>query len=108
MAAHPEGPAAAFVAPLGHDVEVAIIQVQHFDATRESRISTKHLARRVLVEDTDALPLRWARILYLEVVEGFLLFHLFRSEGHVVIEIEVASERRDPLEAPAHALLVGG
>src|SRR3546814_6020086 len=42
------------------------------------------------------------------VVISFLALELFRAERHVVVEVEVVAEGRDPGKAPAHAPLEGG
>ena len=39
------------------------------------------------------------------VVVGLALLQFILGEGHVVVAIEVAAERRHPLEAPSHPLL---
>src|SRR5215472_13866386 len=86
VAAHPERPAAAFVATLGHDVEVSVVEVERLDAAREGRVRTEHAAFRVLREHAHALALGGVGVLELEVVESFLLLHLLGSERHVEVE----------------------
>src|SRR5207248_2087989 len=108
MAAHPVGTAAALVAALRHDVEVLVVDTEGIDAARVRRVGAEQLALRILAEDAHALALGHARILHDEVLEGFLALHFLGLEGHVEIEVEVAAEGREPLEAPAHALVIGG
>src|SRR4029078_7768695 len=44
VAAHPGGPAPALVAPLGHYVEVLVVDVEGLDAARVGRIGAEHPA----------------------------------------------------------------
>src|SRR5438105_1391676 len=108
MAAHPVGTAATLVAALRHDVEVLIVDAEGIDAARIRRVGAEQLALRVLEEHAHALALGDAWILHDEVVEGFLALHFLGGEGDVEIEVEVAAEGREPLEAPAHAPVIGG
>src|SRR5215831_647577 len=80
VAPHPERPAAALVASLGHDVEVLVVEVERLDAAREGRIGAEYAALRVLREHAHALALGGIRVLQLEVVERLLPLHLLGSE----------------------------
>src|SRR5262249_62141825 len=70
------------------------------------RVGVKHGAACVFVEDAHARHL---------VAVDFLLFVIVLSvgteflltEGHTVVEVEIAAERRHPGKAPAHALPEG-
>ena len=64
----------------------------------------KHGAGRVLEEDAHARQLVAVDLLPFIVVFG-ILADLVVVERDVVVEVEVAAERRHPREAPAHAPL---
>src|ERR1700730_2752209 len=56
-AAHPELAPAAFVAPLGRQIDVVIRRVQQVDAARIGGIGVKYAAGRILIEDACSLTL---------------------------------------------------
>jgi len=65
------------------------------------------IARRILVEDTDARQLRVRSVEGRVVVGRVALRHAFLREGNAVVEVEVVSSGGHPVEFPAHALLEG-
>src|SRR5438094_871656 len=109
MAAHP-GLRISFrlVAPFRHDVEVLVVDAERIDAARVGRVGAEQLALRVLEEHAHALALFNEGILLDEVVERLLALHFRGREGDVEVEVEVAARGREPLEAPAHALVISG
>src|SRR3974377_127689 len=42
-----------------------------------------------------------------EIVDHTLSCHFFRRERNLEVEIEIASQRRQPFEAPAYAFAIG-
>jgi hypothetical protein len=96
---------AIFVAALGDEIEEVVNAHEDVESARVCGIGMKNFARGVLGEDTGAGTFL-ARKLALAVIVGDLASgFFFRLEGDVIVEIEIASEGRDPLELPAHALL---
>ena len=106
VSSHPEGSAPAFISALGCQIQVVIVDVQFVVSPVVARIAVKNGAALILVEHAVPFALGSLRILYLEVVESVFLCELFRRERYVVVEIEIRIARREPLEIPAHPLLV--
>src|SRR5436190_2433845 len=104
MAAHPERAATVFVAALRDEVEVVVGGVDEVDASRIGRVGVEHVAAVCLCEDAEAFTIRVPRSQRLVVEDGLVL--PLRPERDVVVVVEVVLERRHPLEAPAHPLLV--
>src|SRR6266576_5646910 len=106
MSAHPEGSAPALIPALRRQIQVVIVDVQLVVSPVVARIAVKNRAALILVEHAVPFALGSLRILYLEVVESVFLCKLFRRERHVIVKIEIRIARGDPLEIPAHPLLV--
>lgn len=103
---HAEGQT-VFVAPFGDKIEEVIRAHQNVQSPRIAGIGMKDFARRILGEDAGTRTFFAG-----ELALGVVVLHLasglfFRREGNVIVKIEIASERRDPLKLPAHALLEG-
>src|SRR5215510_14228555 len=96
-----------FVPALGCEIKVLISAVHHIQAAGVAGISVEYGAAAIAIEHADTGRFRFERLLPLIIVIALLAFELLRPEGDAVVIVEVGSERRHPLEGPAHALLVG-
>src|SRR5271166_5113777 len=94
------------VAALGREIEEMIGADQYVETAAIGGISMKDFAGGVLVEHAGARPLL-AREAFDEfvIVKNLAAGLLLRRERHLIIGIEIAAERRHPLEAPTHAAL---
>src|SRR6185436_14142038 len=79
-----------------------------FGAAGKGGIGVENVTRGVLVEDAAARQFVAGIVHRLEIVEDLAARLVGLAERDVVVEVEVAAERRHPLELPAHALVVGG
>ena len=89
--------------------EVVDADARMSPTARVRRIGVEDVAAVVLVEDADAGQLVEAVLLvdpFIVVVE-LARRQVLLGEGHVVVEVEIASVGRNEIELPAHALLVG-
>src|SRR6478609_7315904 len=80
MASYPEGAFAVLVAALRREVEILVVDAERVDAACEGRVRAEDLAL-FPQEHAHPLTLGGERILLDEVVERFLLLHLFGREG---------------------------
>src|SRR3974377_213872 len=94
------------VATFGREIEEMIGSDQDVEAAAIGGIGVKNFPGGVLVEHASARPLL-AREAFNEfvIVKNLAASLLPRRERHLIIGIEIAAERRHPLEAPAHAAL---
>src|SRR5438270_3140725 len=65
----------------------------------------EEISSRVLVKHAGTRSFFTREVLSLVVVIGFVLRDVVWLERNVVVIVEVVSERRHPLKAPAHPLL---
>src|SRR5258708_34578330 len=89
---------------LGNQVEVLVGSVHHVDAPRVARVGVKHRAALVFVEDADALTVHHAGVRSCIVEERRSTLDFLGGKGGLIVKVEIALERRDPLEAPSHPL----
>src|SRR5271170_1591461 len=101
---HREGQT-VFVAALGHQVEVSVSAVYRLGSAPKTGIGMENVAGLVFVEHTDSRRFLAREFRPLEVVIHLALSPFFLRKRHMVVVVEFVSERRNPLEAPAHALL---
>jgi hypothetical protein len=87
--AHPERPAAILVPTLRHHVQIMVMNIQGFIATRVTRVGVEDIGALILEKHAVPLSLAIARRL-LRIVEkrGALCDGVVR-EGHVEVEIEI-------------------
>src|SRR5260221_1445753 len=89
---------------LGNQVEVLVGGIHHIDAPRVARVGVKNRAALVLIEDADALTVHHAGVHSCIVEERRSTLDFLRGKGGLIVKVEIALERGDPLEAPSHAL----
>src|SRR5258707_8169990 len=89
---------------LGNQVEVLVGGIHHIDAPRVARVGVKNRAALVFVEDADALTIHHAGVRSYIVEERRSTFDFLRVKGGLIVKVEIALERGDPLEVPSHAL----
>src|SRR5215471_4000863 len=94
------------IAALGREIEEMIGADQDVETAAIGRIGVKDFAGGVLVEHAGARPLL-AREAFNEfvIVKHLAAGLLLRGERDLIIGIEIAAERRRPVEAPAHPAL---
>src|SRR5579883_334674 len=94
---------AVFIAALGNEIEELVRSDQALETTGVRGVGVENIAGFVPVKDADA-----RRLLGAEALPAIVVFHLagefLRREVNAEIALEVVPERRDPVEAPAHAL----
>src|SRR5262245_61236483 len=86
------------VAALRHGIEKIVAAEQRLGAARKGGVSMEDLAVPVLVEHADARRLLTREPVRAEVIVDVALGDLFRRERDVMVVVEVAPVRRDPLE----------
>src|SRR5258708_19349971 len=92
------------VAPLRREVEVVIGRIHHVHPARVTGISVEDRATVIPVEHADAGALA-SRLVETVVVVGLAPGLLLWRIAHLVVVVETAALRGNPLELPAHALL---
>src|SRR5713101_3034398 len=96
------------VAALRRQVEKHVGAQPTLVSARISGIGMKHDAALILEEHAHPGGFAFGlRLPQFEVVIGGALRQVVLREGHLVVAIEIAAERRDPFETPAHAFLIG-
>src|SRR5260370_20359872 len=89
---------------LGNQVEVLVGGIHHIDAPRVARVGVKNRAALVFVEDADTLTIHHAGVRSCIAEERRSTLDFLRCKGSLIVKVEIALERGDPLEAPSHAL----
>src|SRR2546430_2521059 len=89
VTAYPERSTVAFVAALGREIEVVVVDIHDVDAARVRRVRMKHAILVILVKHADSFTLRTIGILEFVVVKALVARHLCRCERHAKVEIEV-------------------
>src|SRR6516165_3149864 len=98
---------ATLVTSLWCDVEVMIGRVEHVESTGVSGVGVEDLVT-VPEEGADTGHLRAVvDLLCTVVIERFTARQTFRRERDIVVEIEVITHCRDPLERPPEASRLG-
>src|SRR6266849_4516956 len=92
------------ISPLRNQVEVVVGSVHHIDSPRVARVGVKNRAALVFVEHADSLTVRVVGVHSRLVVERRSTVGFLRGKGRLIVKVEIALERGDPLEAPSHAL----
>src|SRR5260370_15226247 len=92
------------ISPFGNEIEVLVGGLHHVDSPRVARVGVKHRAARVLVEHADALTVRIAWIRLRIVVERRSPLDFLGGKGRLIVKVEIARSRGEPLEAPSHPL----
>src|ERR1700679_614725 len=104
---HPVGQVVArtgFVAPLRSEVEIHVGSGQHFVSSAVRGIGVEDLTGPILVEDADSRKFFAYEFPRLVVVIDLSRCDFLLCERHVIVIVEVAVIRREPAEAPTHAL----
>ena len=86
-------------------VEKIIRADKNIETAAVGRIGVEDLARRIPVEGAGAGAFVAREFADLVIIQRFAGGFLLGRRRHVIVEVEVAAERRHPFEAPAHAPL---
>ena len=92
------------ISPLRNQIEVVVGAVHHVDSPRVARVGVKNRAALVFVEHADSLTVRVVGVHSRIVVERRSTVDFLRGKGRLIVKVEIALERGDPLEAPSHPL----
>ena len=93
-----------FVTTLGYEIEVVVRAEGHLGPSRVSRVSVEDLTTLVFVKHTDPGAFFTGEFDEIKVVVHPAPGDLILCKGHVVVVVEAASVRRNPLEPSTHAL----
>src|SRR5882762_3450941 len=101
---HAEGQT-IFVSAFRRKVEEVVSPDQNVEPACVGGIGMEGISASALIEDACTWSFLAPKLDHVVVVWDFPFRHLLLGERDVVVAIEVAPERRHPLEAPAHTLL---
>src|SRR4249920_1125390 len=88
-AADPVRPSATFVTPLGHEIEIVVVDIELVVATVVAGVGVKHGASLIPVEDAVPLPVARLRVACRVVVARAPGRDLLRGERYLIVEVEV-------------------
>jgi hypothetical protein len=88
----------------GSQVEVVVGGVHHSDSPRVAGVGVKDRAALVFGDHADPLPVQRAGIGSGIVVERGSLVGFLGGKRDVIVKVEIARSRGEPLEAPSHSL----
>src|SRR5579859_2675044 len=96
-----------FVAPFRSEIEEVVSADKNVQAARVGGIRMEDVPRFIFVEGAEAGAFFEVERNRAEVIVRLFFVDVLLGEGNFVIEIEIGSVRRDPIEFPAHAFLEG-
>src|SRR6266700_7142265 len=88
----------------GSQVEVLVRSIHHIDSSRVAGVGMKDRAALVFAEHADPLTILHPVVCYDIIVELFSTLDLLRGKGCLIVKVEIARSRGEPLEAPSHLL----